>query len=145
MQAANNRSGHFARRDACFACCCNIGSPGTIGDGRSDRISSFYSAFQIGHEAFQQLMDRELPDDILRQIESTAISHPAVRGTHELRTRQSGHMRFVQMHLELDENISLKEAHEIADSLEQSMHAKIPRTVNIMVHVEPDVPGKRKV
>jgi ferrous-iron efflux pump FieF len=99
-------------------------------------IYIFYSAFQIGHEAFQQLMDRELPDDILQQIESTAISHPAVRGTHELRTRQSGHMRFVQMHLELDENISLKEAHEIADEVEAQIKGFLPDS-EVLIHQDP--------
>lgn len=99
-------------------------------------IYIFYSAYQIGHEAFQQLMDRELPDDILEKIQSTALKHPAVKGTHELRTRQSGQTRFVQLHLELDENLSLKQAHEIADEVEKEIKAFIPGA-EVIIHQDP--------
>ncbi len=99
-------------------------------------IYIFYSSFQIGHEAFQQLMDRELPDDILAQIEATAIKHPAVMGTHELRTRQSGQTQFVQLHLELDENLSLKQAHEIADEVEKEIKSFLPEA-EVIIHQDP--------
>lgn len=99
-------------------------------------IYIFYSAFQIGHEAFQQLMDRELPDDILAQIQATAVRHPAVMGTHEMRTRQSGQTRFVQLHLELDENLSLKQAHAIADEVEKDIKAFLPGS-EVIIHQDP--------
>ena len=99
-------------------------------------IFIFYSAFKIGHEAFQQLMDRELPDEILEQIQATAMSHKAVMGTHELRTRQSGHTRFVQMHLELDENLSLKEAHKIADEVEFEIKEFL-HGAEVIIHQDP--------
>ena len=99
-------------------------------------IYIFYSAFQIGHEAFQQLMDRELPDEVLEQIQAAAMRHPAVRGTHELRTRQAGHSRFVQLHLELDEGLSLKDAHEIADEVEKDIMSFLPGA-EVIIHQDP--------
>ena len=96
----------------------------------------FYSAIQIGHEAFQQLMDRQLPDDILEKIQATAMSHPEVTGTHEMRTRQAGHTRFVQLHLELDENLSLKRAHAIADEVEAEILMFLPGA-EILIHQDP--------
>ena len=99
-------------------------------------IYIFYSAFQIGHEAFQQLMDRELPDEILDQIQAIAMSHPEVTGTHETRTRQSGQTRFVQLHLELNENMSLKRAHEIADQVEADIMAVLPGA-EVIIHQDP--------
>jgi ferrous-iron efflux pump FieF len=99
-------------------------------------IYIFYSAFQIGHEAFQQLMDRELPDEILDQIQAIAMSHPEVTGTHETRTRQSGQTRFVQLHLELNENMSLKRAHAIADEVEAEIMAVLPGA-EVMIHQDP--------
>jgi len=99
-------------------------------------IYIFYSAFHIGHEAFQQLMDRELPDEILQQIQDAAMSHEAVLGTHEMRTRQSGHTRFVQLHLELDENLPLKEAHKIADEVETEIKAFLPGA-EVLIHQDP--------
>jgi len=99
-------------------------------------IYIFYSAVQIGHEAFQQLMDRELPEDILEQIQETAMSHPEVNGTHEMRTRQAGHTRFVQLHLELDANLPLKDAHEIADQVEAEILAFLPGA-EVLIHQDP--------
>ena len=96
----------------------------------------FYSAWQIGHEAFQQLMDRELPRDIRDQIQKIAMSHPEVTGTHETRTRQSGQTRFVQLHLELNENMSLKRAHEIADGIEAEIMEYLPGA-EVIIHQDP--------
>ena len=99
-------------------------------------IYIFYSAFHIGHDAFQQLMDRELPADILQKIQETAMSHPEVTGTHEMRTRQAGHTRFVQLHLELDEDMSLKRAHEIADEVEMEIKEFLPGA-EVLIHQDP--------
>ncbi|MGB5487727.1 MAG: cation diffusion facilitator family transporter [Lysobacterales bacterium] len=99
-------------------------------------IYIFYSAFQIGQEAFQQLMDRELPEEILQKIQAIAMSHPEVTGTHELRTRQAGHTRFVQLHLELHENLPLKYAHAIADEVEAEILAYLPGA-EVMIHQDP--------
>lgn len=108
-------------------------------------IYIFYSAFQIGHDAFQQLMDRQLPDEILQQIRATATRHPEVTGTHELRTRQAGHTRFVQLHLELDEEMSLKRAHAIADQVEAEIRSFLP-DAEVIIHQDPiDDSGKRRV
>jgi ferrous-iron efflux pump FieF len=96
----------------------------------------FYSAYQIGQDAFQQLMDRELPDEILQKIQATAMGHPEVTGTHELRTRQSGPTRFVQLHLELNENMSLKQAHEIADHVEAEIMSFLPGA-EVIIHQDP--------
>jgi len=99
-------------------------------------IYIFYSAFQIGQEAFQQLMDRELPGDILEKIQATAMSHPEVMGTHETRTRQAGHTRFVQLHLELDEDLPLKRAHAIADEVEAEILSFLPGA-EVIIHQDP--------
>jgi ferrous-iron efflux pump FieF len=99
-------------------------------------IYIFYSAWKIGHEAFQQLMDRELPDDILQQIQATAMSHPEVMGTHEMRTRQAGYTRFVQLHLELDPDLPLKTAHAIADQVEAEILSFLPGA-EVLIHQDP--------
>ena len=99
-------------------------------------IYIFYSAFQIGQEAFQQLMDRELPEEILQKIRAIAMSHPEVTGTHELRTRQAGHTRFVQLHLELHGDLSLENAHAIADEVESEILAFLPGA-EVMIHQDP--------
>ena len=99
-------------------------------------IYIFYSAFHIGHDAFQQLMDRDLPDHILQKIQATAMGHPAVKSTHEMRTRQSGQTKFVQLHLVLDEDMPLKHAHAIADKVEAEIKAFLP-DAEVIIHQDP--------
>jgi ferrous-iron efflux pump FieF len=96
----------------------------------------FYSAFKIGFEAFQHLMDRELPEDVLEKINAIAMAHPEVTGTHHTRTRQSGQTRFVQMHLELNEQMSLKRAHAIADGIEREIMDFLPGA-EVIIHQDP--------
>ena len=70
------------------------------------------------------------------------MSHPEVTGTHETRTRQSGQTRFVQLHLELDEDMSLKRAHQIADQVEAEIKAFLPGA-EVLIHQDPiDDSGK---
>ena len=99
-------------------------------------IYIFSSAVHIGHDAFQQLMDRELDDEIKQQILQLALSNPDVYGVHDLRTRQSGQMKFIQLHLELDDDLRLSESHDIADSVEKAICDLIPGS-EVIVHQDP--------
>ncbi len=99
-------------------------------------IYILYSAWQIGSEAFHDLLDRELPQDKRKLIIKIAKQHPDVRGMHDLRTRLSGRTQFVQMHLELDDNLPLIKAHAIADEVEQQIQAALPAT-DIVIHQDP--------
>jgi ferrous-iron efflux pump FieF len=99
-------------------------------------IYILYSAVRIGYEAFQILMDRELPAEIQGKIRTIAMSQPGVKGIHDLRTRQSGQTQFVQLHVELDKSLSLGEAHAIADSVEQAIRSALPGA-DVIVHEDP--------
>jgi ferrous-iron efflux pump FieF len=99
-------------------------------------IYILYSAWGIGHEAFQLLMDRELPDEQRRRIREAALTHSQVRGVHDLRTRRAGHDIFIQMHLELDDDLSLFHAHEIADEVEGFIR-NIHPDADILIHADP--------
>jgi ferrous-iron efflux pump FieF len=95
-----------------------------------------YSAWEIGHEAFQLLLDRELPDDIRNQIKSIAISHAGVHGIHDMRTRKSGQTEFIQLHLELDDDLPLVQSHKIADEVEMAIQKAFPMA-DIIIHQDP--------
>ena len=55
---------------------------------------------------------------------------------HDLRTRKSGVTYFIQLHLELDDNLPLKEAHRIADEVEASLYKAFPNS-EIIIHEDP--------
>jgi ferrous-iron efflux pump FieF len=101
-----------------------------------------YSAWHIGREAVQLLMDRELPPEVRQRIVELAYAPPQVRGVHDLRTRQSGHTYFIQLHLELDDHLPLREAHAIADGVEESVRRAFPGA-EVLIHQDP-VGGVRR-
>ncbi len=102
-----------------------------------------YSAWQIAGDAIQMLMDRELSDEIRMQIRSLAQGHAEVIGVHGLRTRQSGQTKIIQLHLELDDAISLSEAHAIAKEVEETLERKFP-FADILIHQDPSDYVKKK-
>lgn len=95
-----------------------------------------YCAGEIAWEAIQTLMDHELPEEIQAKIEDIALAHIQVIGLHDLRTRQSGLMNFVQMHIDLDKDMSLYEAHSIAEEVEANIKAALPNT-DVIIHQDP--------
>jgi ferrous-iron efflux pump FieF len=96
-----------------------------------------WSAYQIAIESLQALMDRELPDEERAKIRSIALRHPEVRDIHDLRSRRSGMNTFIQFHLEMDANLSLKRAHDIADQVETEIVAAFPNA-EVMIHEDPE-------
>ena len=95
-----------------------------------------YSAWEIVQQAFDHLMDRELPDEEREQIKTTALAHPKVRGMHDLRSRRSGIDTFLQLHLELDDELTLLQAHAISDEVEASLQQVYP-AAEVIIHIDP--------
>lgn len=96
----------------------------------------FKSAFEIGNDAFAQLMDKKLDEETENQIIQAIKDTKGALGYHDLRTRQSGKDKFIQFHLELDDRLSLIDAHAIADGLEKKLMALIP-DAEVMIHEDP--------
>ena len=95
------------------------------------------SAWGIFSAAADQLMDRELDDDIREEIKQIILSHPQVLRLHDLRTRRAGLSSFVQCHIELDGAMTLNNAHQISDAVEASVMVKIPG-VEVLIHQDPE-------
>ena len=93
-------------------------------------------------------MDRELGEDAQQEIARIALDHQQVRAVHELRTRQAGQTRFIQMHLELDGGMTLARAHHIGDEVADRIRAGFPGA-DVLIHQDPgddsvpDMPGER--
>ncbi len=95
-----------------------------------------FGAGQIIYQSVYQLMDHELSDDDIAQIKSIILAHDNALGLHELRTRQSGAKRFIQFHLELEDSMSLLEAHSIGDDIEAEIcQALAP--CEVFIHQDP--------
>ena len=99
-------------------------------------IYIFFSAAQIAYRATQALLDHELPQRSRQQIIEIVEAHPRVRGLHELRTREAGHMQFIQLHIDLDKDINLQQAHDIADEVEATVIQAFPNA-DVLIHPDP--------
>ena len=91
------------------------------------------SAWVIGKQSLAQLMDQELPDEVREEIKAIALQHPEVLNLHELRTRSSGRQYFFQLHLEMDGELKLKEAHQIANAVEIEICKAFPNA-EVIIH-----------
>lgn len=95
-----------------------------------------HSAWRIGHEAFHQLMDRELPDADRERIRQIVLAHARVHGVHDLRSYRSGPREIVQLHIELDGDLALTTVHEITEQVETAIHREFP-SADIVIRQDP--------
>lgn len=95
-----------------------------------------HGAWEIGAQSIDALMDKQLPKSEEDQIVKTAYKTEGVRGVHDLRTRQSGNTKFIQLHLELDDDQTLYEAHEKAEKVEDELDILFPHA-DILIHLDP--------
>lgn len=95
-----------------------------------------WSAWSIVRQSFDQLIDRELPDEERARIKAAVMATPGALGIHNLRTRMSGSAIFIQFHLVLDDALPLAEAHAITDEVENALLAEFPKA-DILIHQDP--------
>jgi ferrous-iron efflux pump FieF len=94
------------------------------------------SAWHVGRDSMDQLMDRELPDQERARIVRIVMGHPAVKDVHELKTRMAGLSTFIQAHVVLDGSLSLAAAHAITEGIEQALVHAYPGA-QVIIHQDP--------
>jgi ferrous-iron efflux pump FieF len=90
-------------------------------------------ALHIGKDAWDALMDRTADPRIVEGIGRIAADWPGVRGFHDLKTRTAGSRIFVNLHIELDGDQSLRQAHDIGASLRRAIIDVYPQT-DVIIH-----------
>ena len=83
------------------------------------------------------LMEQSLPDEVETEILQLAASVSGVTEPHDLRTRRIGNHYAIELHILMDGNISLHEAHEKASEVEALLRRHYGRKTHVVVHVEP--------
>lgn len=92
-----------------------------------------FGALKIGRDAWDALMDRSADPEILNGIAEITRSWPGVRGFHDLKTRTAGSRVFVNLHIELDGDQPLRQAHDIGAGLRRAILARYPQT-DVIIH-----------
>ena len=95
-----------------------------------------HSAYQVFITSTDVLMDKEMNEEERYKIKEIIRNHVEVVGIHELRTRRSGLNIFIQFHMELEQGISLEEAHDISDQVEANIIEFYPNS-EVFIHADP--------
>lgn len=94
------------------------------------------SAIQIFRTSFDQIMDRELPEEDRNRVRNIALAHAGVISIHDVRSRLAGSTPFIQLHLEMQPDMTLHAAHLIADEVEAKVKAAFPGA-EVIIHQDP--------
>jgi ferrous-iron efflux pump FieF len=96
-----------------------------------------WGAWKASGRAVDQLMDREWPEAKKARFLEVVARHPELRGLHDLRTRTSGNLDFVQFHVSVDPEMTVRTAHDVMDEIEAKLLAEFPG-VEILIHPDPE-------
>jgi cation diffusion facilitator family transporter len=96
-------------------------------------------------DAVQHLLDRRLPPDEVARIEQILLADPAILEIHRLRTRKSGSLRQVDVHVVMRGTVPLSEAHEVVERLEAAIESQLAPAETV-IHLDPEdvIPADRR-
>lgn len=94
------------------------------------------TSWDIACESFHILIDRELPDHEREKISEIIHRHPEIHGFHDLKTRTSGSHMFIQLHLEMDGDLTLNQAHDVSNQVAKAIHEAFPQS-EVLIHQDP--------
>jgi cation diffusion facilitator family transporter len=89
-------------------------------------------------EAMRELIDTGLPAEEVAAIRKTLATTPGVVDLHELRTRRMAHRVFVDVHIQVDGDITVREGHEIGEQARKRVLASHPEVLDVLIHLDPE-------
>ena len=98
----------------------------------------FYNSYLIFRPALGEIMDEHLYDDLVLEIREFSMMVEGVKGTEKCFIRKAGMKYHVDLHAKVSANISVKQGHEIAHQLKDSLRNAIPQLGHVLIHIEPD-------
>lgn len=96
-----------------------------------------WGAWNASKAVLDQLMDHEWPQDKKDRFLEILARNPHITGVHDLRTRTSGNRDFVQFHVWVDPNMTVRAAHKVMDDIEVRLHRELP-DLEILIHPDPE-------
>ena len=94
-------------------------------------------AIDLVKPCVEELLERSLPNDIEQQIEQTILSVDGVTSPHHLRTRRIGNNYAIEVHIRMDGNLTLHEAHRITSAVERRLKEQFGEGTHVGIHTEP--------
>jgi cation diffusion facilitator family transporter len=153
-QAERVRSGMLvanawhARSDAASSLVVAVGIIGNLmGYRLLDPLAALIVGLMVGKmgisfawDALNDLMDRAASEEDLARLHACLLGTPGVLGIHDLRTRMMGDLIVVDVHLEVDGNLNVRQGHDIAVAAQQRVKQSLP-VLHVMIHIDPAEPA----
>lgn len=97
------------------------------------------AAYDIFKDAIDKMVDHACDEETEKAIYDAVLEQEEVLGIDMLQTRIFGNKIYVDLEIQLDENYTLKKAHDIAEEVHEHIEKNFPKVKHIMVHVNPAV------
>jgi cation diffusion facilitator family transporter len=89
-----------------------------------------------------ELMEGSVDPALTAFVRQTGLDCPGIRGIDKVWVRKLGMRLIVDLHIEVDPDISVQEGHRLAHEVKSKIQTELPQVLDVMVHVEPYEPGK---
>ncbi|MBK6313392.1 MAG: cation transporter [Blastocatellia bacterium] len=100
-----------------------------------------WAAIGVLRSSIDHLMDRAMPDHLIENVARMAAEHAHVLGVHDIKSRMAGSETFIEMHLEMDGGMSLRDSHDAAVEVLRRVEEELPNS-RVFVHVDPVDPDR---
>ena len=94
-------------------------------------------AIQLLVPSMNELLEKSLPAEVEEKIKQEILAFPGVTSPHHLRTRRIGSSYAIEVHIRMDGQITLEEAHHTATAIEKRLKSEFGSRTYINIHVEP--------
>jgi len=101
-----------------------------------------FNGWRLLRPAFNELMDRSPDRELIEQIRTVAETIPGVGGVEKCFVRKMGYQFFVDMHLEVDPQMTVERSHRIGHEVKNKVRTEIPSVRDVLIHIEPVKPEK---
>lgn len=96
-----------------------------------------WNGVRLFRGGLREILDVAAPGDVRRQIRSLAAGVPGIRGIDEVRVRRSGLVYLVDIHVEVDADLTVREGHWLGHSVKDRLLGSELPILDVLVHVEP--------
>lgn len=97
-----------------------------------------FNSYKIFRPALSEIMDEHLYDELVEEIRVVSLTVPGVLDTEKCFIRKAGMQYHVDLHARVEGTITVREGHDIAHDLKDTLRAKIPSLGHVLIHVEPN-------
>ncbi|MBI9107518.1 MAG: cation diffusion facilitator family transporter [Spirochaetales bacterium] len=102
-------------------------------------------AFDIMKPALGEMIDKSADQNLMSLIKEAVLSVEDVKSTHKIRSRVTSGAIFIDLHIQVDEKLSIADGHNISGRVKEKIFSLDSRIIDVLVHLEPEIAETEKV